>query len=201
MTKPLLICIGGSGPKSGKSTAARALTGYTIVRFADPLKDLVADLYGITRDELEAQKDAPLPITIGGRGLAIIAQHVGQRVPIEGLFGVAFPTVRALLQQIGTQVIRKLDPDWHVRKLQERLVPGVAYVADDCRFKNELDLIMGLGGQSIFINRPDMEADDHESENSLQASDFMRVIENDGSVADLENKMRALIEPVETVTT
>lgn len=192
MTQPQHIIIGGRS-KAGKSEAANALTGYTIIKFADALKDVVCAVVGITRPELEATKDNPRPIFIGGQQLAIINHHLGFRAPAELLFNRTFDSIRHLLKFLGTEVIREKDPDWHVRKLQSRIEPGVAYCAEDCRFRNERDAFPNP--LSIYVLRPDLPYDDHESENSLGPSDFQHLVINDGSLAELHDKIKAIVWP------
>jgi hypothetical protein len=80
-------------------------------------------------------------------------------------------TVRDVLQKIGTELIRKYNPLWHVNKLVENIKNAESnlVVVDDIRFPNEREAVEKLGGQVFFIIRPDLtvQVSQHSSETSL----------------------------------
>lgn len=83
-----------------------------------------------------------------------------------------------MLQIVGTDIIRKYYPDWHIKQLVneiESLPEDVNVVVDDVRFPNERKEIERLGGVVIFIMRPTMLSMvyNHPSEISLQWFNFM----------------------------
>ena len=100
--------------------------------------------------------------------------------------GVSFRNVRELLQLIGTEVIRSIDPSWHIRKTLQaisELPEDTIACVDDIRFQNELKAFRDAGADSFFIIRTNAEnVSNHESENTLHHSDFPdnRVIINNG---------------------
>lgn len=74
------------------------------------------------------------------------------------------PAMRALLQNYGTEVRRKDNPNYWVDRWQEAMPDGNV-VVDDVRFFNELDKITESGGVLIRIVRPDVTTGgDHQSE-------------------------------------
>lgn len=130
---------------SGKSTAAAHLVskGFTRIRFAGPLKAMMAAL-GLTQEQIEgSEKETPCSL-LGGK------------------------TPRHAMQTIGTEWGRDLiAPDLWIRAFNVALakVPaGVPVVIDDCRFPNEAEVVATAGGVLVRIERPGAGATGHSSE-------------------------------------
>lgn len=109
---------------SGKTTHALELgkLGYNLARFSAPLKEIVAIVLGTTHTKLSDQ------------------QFKNEYFPKFDC------TVGELLQWVGTDVFRAINPDVWVDAALSRLLPGQRYVFDDVRFKNEADAIRKMGG-------------------------------------------------------
>lgn len=173
--------LGLAGRKgSGKDTAAAALLGapYNAIRvaFADKVKEIARDLYGLT----EAQLFGDLKEV---------------RDPRYGL------TPRFILQRLGTEVARSIYPDTWVRYLMEveipRRVPHLGFaVVTDVRFPNEVRAIHDAGGLVFRIDRPSLgpPADVHASEVEIERLMVDRVIVNDGTVEDLHAKLKVEVD-------
>lgn len=193
----MIIGLGGK-IGSGKSTLANALVemGWKRISFADPLKKLVAEMIGVRPEEINNLKNVRKLYTFGTTIAIYIAKETGlDGTMIERLLkDKTFNDVREILQYIGTDVIRRLRPDWHCQKLKERILnePEFNYVVDDIRFPNELETIKNLGNSSVwYIDRPGNEANGHSSENSLSPKDFGgNVIVNDGTVEELFDEFK-----------
>lgn len=115
---------------SGKSTAALH-TGYTRVRFAGPLKDMMRAL-GLTEQEIEGdRKEKPCNL-LGGK------------------------TPRYAMQTIGTEWGRDtIAPDLWIRAWQAAVARTAGpVVCDDVRFPNEADAIRTAGGFLVRVIRP-----------------------------------------------
>ena len=100
---------------------------------------------------------------------------------------------RAFLQDLG-MAVRRFDEDTWVRLLREEISPPIQQlVFTDVRFQNEADFVRSIGGIVVRIVRPGIIAQNHESE--LKQSEVPADIEivNDGSVADLHNKIKQLL--------
>ena len=183
--------------RSGKSTLAQVLhneEGYQILTIANYLKKLCCKLLGdISLTQLNELKNNDTDITnllkIDDNFIHIIneATGIGYEVIKNELINLPYgiPTVRAMLQIVGTDIIRKYYPDWHIIQLVneiESLPDDVNIVVDDVRFPNERKEIERLGGIVIFIMRPTMLSMvyNHPSEISLQWFNFMekRIIIN-----------------------
>lgn len=183
--------------RSGKTTLAKILhdeNNYKILTIANHLKKLCCKLLGgISLEELNKLKDNNTDISnwiaINENFINIINQETGigcAEIKDElGKLGVYMTTVRVMLHIIGTDIIRKYYPDWHIKQLVneiESLPEDVNVVVDDVRFPNERKEIERLGGVVIFIMRPTMLSMvyNHPSETSLQWFNFMekRIIIN-----------------------
>ena len=177
--------------RSGKSTLAQVLhteEGYQVLTIANYLKKLCCKLLGdISLTQLNELKNNDIDITnllkIDDNFIHIIneATGIGYEVIKNELINLPYgiPTVRGMLQIIGTDIIRKYYPDWHIKQLVneiESLPEDVNVAVDDVRFPNERKEIERLGGVVIFIMRPTMLSMvyNHPSEISLQWYQFIK---------------------------
>lgn len=127
---------------AGKDTAAQFLVesyGFKRLAFADPLKDMCAAMFGLSRASFDDR---------------FIKEDI---VPHWGI------SRREMAQQAGTEMVRNMfGKDHWVRRLYLEMIKdfsaslGVAedYVITDCRFQNEVDFILGEGGWIWTIIRP-----------------------------------------------
>lgn len=185
--------IGFAGRKrAGKTSLATYLTRChegTIVTVADALKNLVCDLLGFeTIEELNYYKDNGTSWSFDNEKYAPIwAKTVCEQVfgeytdeqynEIVAQFNEIYTyNVREILQFVGTGIIRKYKPNWHVDKMVEAINNAKTELVcvDDIRFPNEREAVEALGGTVFFIIRPDLSIDisNHESEVSLTWPDF-----------------------------
>lgn len=152
---PNLIALCGPA-QSGKSTCADELAtyyGYTVVKFAGPLKDMLRSL-GLNEQQIEGnQKEKQSDLLCG---------H----------------SPRYAMQTLGTEWGRNLIGRdlwvnaWTARTSQIIRLGG-RVVVDDCRFDNELKAVRELGGKAVKLWRPGVEAvNGHVSESSLDDADI-----------------------------
>lgn len=130
-----------------------------------------------------------------------IAKHSFKGLPIEYVIGQQQMTVRQLLQELGTEGLRKglhenvwvnaLMADYKAPKLSE--YHPSKWIVTDVRFPNEAKAIEEKGGILIRVERPGIPLSDHASETSLDDYPFMHVIVNDGDLNDLIKKVKQLI--------
>jgi len=156
--------IGLTGKKrAGKNVLAASLEqyGYETAAFADPLKDRALRLNPIIYFDREANEYV---------GLDQIVAECGWEHAKD-----SYPEVRRILQYLGTDVIRAIDPDYWVRQMEYRLVEadllGQKMVVADVRFENEANLIRKWGGIIVEIQRPNLvqSFDSHISESGVAA--------------------------------
>jgi hypothetical protein len=158
---PRLVALTGAAG-SGKSTATRYLVehhGYTLVKFAGPLKDMCRAL-GLDDRQIEGDlKEVPCDILAG-------------RTP------------RHAMQTLGTQWGRDcIAEDFWIRLWKMRSVQHKRVVVDDCRFPNEAEAVRKLGGIIIKLEGRGGIAGNHASEAGCGQHDA--VVVNDGCVTEL----------------
>ena len=104
-------------------------------------------------------------------------------------------TVRDLLQRLGTEAIRDgLHPKAWVMALMSDYMQGDEWVITDMRFKNEYDTIKEYGGYTIKVTRPGVNpVNNHSSEDDLTSVQFDYEICNDGTLEDLEDKVKDVL--------
>lgn len=178
------MILGLSGKKrSGKSTLGRALTAlwFWEVAFADALKELAADLLGLSVKDLEGYKTREVMLIMAGRGKTL--------------------NVRELLQRLGVGARCALGKDVWINAVRGRITDLYAeahysgqkdcnIVITDVRFPDEVAFIKKMEGKIIRLNRRESletrhhfsvdccgrpetahpassNGDDHESESSL----------------------------------
>lgn len=148
MNFPPVIALKGKAG-SGKSTAASFLVetyGYTLIKFAGPLKRMLSAI-GLSQAEIEGGlKESPCDLLCGA-------------------------TPRHAMITLGTEWGRmQIHRDFWVAlwrsDVAKVIVAGGRVVVDDCRFENEAVSVRSLGGYIIEIVRPEIgDGSAHISEN------------------------------------
>jgi hypothetical protein len=164
---------------AGKSEVSRILTeefGFTRVKFADPLKNMLRTLLtdiGHTPADAERYVEGDLKESV-----------------VDGLDGLGI-TARHLMVSIGTEWGRKaVHPDLWTTLWVAKTERFPRVVVDDVRFPNEVDLIRARGGKIWHIDRPGLTAGAHISE-QLQVEPDATIF-NNGGLHDLTNNVRYL---------
>lgn len=194
-----LRIIGVCGRKRhGKDSVGRILKlhfGFSQTAFADPVKRVAMDVYGLSWDQCYG--DGPEKEAV---------------IPYWGL------SPRQIMQRIGTEVGRSVHEDTWVRHTLNNIaaaadcqlylwrdditqgfvqiaLPRTNWVITDVRFPNEAEKIWEMGGQVWKVERPTLTSseDGHDSETSVDKIDPDALILNDGSLSDLEAKVRGLL--------
>jgi hypothetical protein len=194
---------------AGKDTAASALIeqGYKKDSFASPLKDATSSIFCWDRALLEGDT------TESRKWREEKDDYWSEKL------GYAV-TPRAILQNLGTEVFRNsFSKSIWVDSLLYRVKKNNKTVITDCRFPNEIDAIRKAGGLIIRIKRGSepswyhlgvdamtKPADSggrlaiqelanlgvHASEYSWLGSELDFVIENNGSIDELKERIRGL---------
>lgn len=180
--QPLLI--GFTGPKrAGKTLATELLMqlhGVAGIGFAQPMRVFVAELLGLSLDELEEVKEKQVP------GLP------------EGI------TIRKMLQTLGTEWGRNtIDPDFWVkvamRNVDHALAAGYAVAITDVRFPNEAKAVHARGGIIIEITREGTAYSErgHVSDMRLPSGMIDYTVANDGDPGDLYKAVAEVLQGVQ----
>jgi hypothetical protein len=151
-------------------------TRYAVYRVTPQRKKPVREVVFATRRQAEQH----LKEKIGGRGYV-------ESEPLR---------VRELLQRLGTEGVRDtLHPDAWVNALMQSHASGQTWLIPDTRFPNEAAAITSRGGILVRVERPTgvIVPSSHPSETLLDGFLFDHVIYNNGSLADLLEKARALL--------
>lgn len=169
--------IGLSGyAKSGKSVVAQRLVnkhGYTLIKFAAPLKAMLRVL-GLSDREIEGDlKELPCP-TLGG----ITPRHAMQTLGTEWGRNSMYKNFWA--DRARDMVLDVLDH-------------GGKVVMDDCRFANEGEMVKALRGEVWGIRRPGIgPVNGHVSESEPPELD--RLLHNTDTIEFLELVVDHIIE-------
>lgn len=152
--------IGFSSRKSSGKTMCTCILeqyGYTTLNFADGLKKIICVILNLSLNELENKKnDHQLSFDINHNGIDYIHTQTNiDKEHIETTLNQFHPkTIREYMQIIGTELIRKYNPNWHIQTLLSKIEPNKKYCIGDVRFLNEKQAIENLGGKCLFIIRP-----------------------------------------------
>lgn len=177
------MLVGVSGyARAGKDSFGDALAaqfGFVKASFAAPMKQMAEAL------------DPIVGLSLPGDDLLRLndlLRHGGWE------FAKTHPEVREFLQRLGTEGGRKIfGEDFWVNHTLSQYddVPLLRVAICDVRFRNEARAIEKRGGTVVRIVRPGCEApNDHQSEHDLDGCTFDAVIENDGTLDDLEEKAK-----------
>lgn len=173
----MLIGISGKSG-SGKDTTGQIISNlieYEIKKFADSLKDMVCILINCNRDQLENREFKEKKLEKFGLDL----------------------TPREILQILGDTIRNEIHSDMWINSLYSNYGLCNEWVITDVRYPNEADFIKNKGGIVIRINRPDItkkgKLHEHISETALDHYQFNYVIENDGDLKELEEKIKVIL--------
>jgi hypothetical protein len=181
-----IIGVAATGSRSGKDTVCDYLVktrDYVKIRFSDPIVDECLKFYGTV---LQAYINETMPIS--------------PLTPRELLTDHRTPVTLALLQDQGT-MRRAQDPEYWTKRVAARILEiqtsGRQVAVSGVRYVNEVELIQKWGGVAVKVVRPlgprDWVTDlnrAHAVEHGLDGYDgFNMVFTNDGTVADLEEKV------------
>jgi hypothetical protein len=206
MTKKIIGICGFIG--SGKDTAADYLVNFHEFRrdsFAATLKDAVGAVFGWDRELLEGRTKE--------------AREWREQVDPWWATRLSMPelTPRLVLQLWGTEVCRRsFHDDIWIASLEARLRNSKDnIVISDCRFPNEIRAIKKAGGQVVWVQRGELPSwhimagkanhgDEiaaeklkhlgiHASETAWVGTDFDYIVDNNGTVDDLYNRIAAIV--------
>lgn len=206
MTERSKIIAFAGRKRSGKGMLAKGMREYSpnvvIIAVADSLKLLCCKLLKITYDELTQMKDdgTTFEAKVDDYWVSTIKHEVkiSDNIIRNEIGGRVFTNVREVLQIIGTDLIRKYSPDWHIDKTIEHIKSygdDKIVVVEDVRFPNEKRRIEEIGGDVYFIIRPNYwDVSNHPSEKALKYRDFNdnRIIINEYSKEQMIEYFNAL---------
>ena len=118
-------------------------------------------------------------------------------------------TIRDVMQVLGTDLLRQgFNNNIHVAATLGSIKENEKVIITDLRFPNEVKAVKDRGGITIRINRPDFVENaltgekfpvkvykqEHESETALDNYKFDYEIQNDGTIAELIDKVEVILK-------
>jgi len=168
---------------------------WEIKKFAGKLKQIASLLTGIDVLRFEDQE---FKKTYLGEEWSVFEPSV----PLSNSEFVAgemkLMTVRDFLRKLGTEAVRdNLHPNTWVNALFADYREGKDFwIVTDARFPNEAEVIKDKGGYLIRVNRKEAPRSDHPSETSLDSWVFDYVIDNNGTLKQLEERVWKILHLV-----
>ena len=188
MTTQLIAVTGPKG--SGKDTGIAPLLdeGYVLIKFADTLKNMLRVFlreYGVDDIMIERMIEGDL-----------------KEVPHPAFCG---RTPRHSMQTLGTEWGRMmLGPKVWTNIYGKKVARTDRVITTDMRFLNESGIVeeikkTGVDVQTVRVVRTGMDRpmDVHQSEVELWSLPVVHVVHNEGTVAELQDKMRAIAAPAQ----
>jgi hypothetical protein len=174
----------GHKAQTGKTTACEYLAreyGFNNIAFADPLKQAVKIIYGLTDEQL-----------------------YGKLKDVEDVFWNETP--RSILQKMGTDGLRKGHRMDVWVKATERIITSdlKAYWAiSDVRFPNEAEMVKSLNGIVVkltgsFGGREEIGSSMHESELAMDSyNNWDLIIDNNSTLPEFYRKIDEVYQSLE----
>jgi hypothetical protein len=168
--------------------ASKELWPYIkVYHFADPLKEMAINLFGISQhDVYGSNDDKNKPTSLEWKNIPSGTKKSGS------------PTVREFLEHFGTKIIRKIKDDaWALYSIKKIILeePSLA-ILPDVRFPNEVEAIHKAGGIVIRLTRnvfdSDAEAEVALDKDYFDWSNFDIVIDNSNlTIEELCEKLKS----------
>lgn len=183
----ILILSGRAG--SGKNTLANFLQkhlkeDYHQVAYATYLKKLCKEQFGLTNDQVYDQKLKEVP---------------DERYPKED---GSFWTPREIMQHMGTEAFRAIDNLFWIKKMfsfvDRHKLKNI--IITDARFEDEIEFAKERGGIHIRLETDRdvlVHGSNHSSETSLDDYSADYIVQNTGTLDDLEDMAKRIIKEIE----
>lgn len=183
---PPLVAVHGR-KRAGKGTAAAHLVaahGYEVIRFADPMKDMLRVMLRHCRLD-----DATIERCLEGDL---------KEAPLDALGGA---TTRHAIQKLGTEwremVHGPLWVDIARRRWRAVIAAGGRAVVEDLRMPDELEALEADGAALWLVTNARVDAasaaDAHATERGLPAGRFHAALRNDAGVGFLHDQIEAVL--------
>lgn len=172
---------------------------YEKVAFADSLKDTLSVLFGIPVEKFY-ERDFKEHFYIKGLEITDTPDNILDEDSFIKMLNkkdfsflkTHFITIRQLLQCFGTEIVRGLfgNAFWAERAMKHTFDK---MIITDLRFKVELEAVRKRNGLVLYIDNPNCIPEQHASESEVlemkDNHDFDFIIENNGTLEDLFNKI------------
>ena len=206
MARVLIGLIGKKG--SGKTTCyniiKEELKPVQEIQLAKKLKDVCSKVFKIDRDYMddpvlkEMDLDVPVKLTLLNLLKICFYFMVLPRPRTFKHLGKELTTARKILQYVGTDVLRDIDKQIHLKRALWGLPKHGVFVASDVRFRDEMEYLHAWAypyGWFFYVDRNIREIDFHASEAEVRKLKNIstRVINNNGNMEHLTNEIKAAL--------
>jgi hypothetical protein len=172
---------------------------WEIKKYAGKLKQTASLLTGILVEKFEDQEFKKTELAEDWNYFPIIG-YGHRNIPVYGQDEQSM-LVREFLQKLGTEAMRDglhtnvwvnalfadYKPDCTPKDAFNKDLPN--WIITDMRFPNEIEAVVERKGITIRVVRPGTSIGTHPSETALDNAEFDYEIINDGSIADLIDKV------------
>lgn len=167
-----------------------------IYSFADKLKEICISLFGLSYEQCygtEEEKNSLTQLKWEDMPGVVTNKSLGTSLIEKGILHYhkkGYMTAREVLQFVGTEIFRKINPNCWVDAVMgqiEKETPEIALITD-VRFPNELDAIRNRYGCICKLTKS-ISDDGHTSENYLDELDCDHIIENDDLTMEDKNSI------------
>ena len=211
MSNPTIVGLTGLA-RSGKTTVAQYLVekhGFTLLNFADPLKEMVRKLdpiIGVAEEDGHGRSYDQVAYPLHLSDLTNESGEFDKGHP-EDYVKSNFPEYRRVLQTLGTECIRGVDQNFWTRLLVDEVLDRATqgagrFVVGDVRLPNEARAVRDFfhhkyNQHLIEVRRSGLQASGAHVTEQLAGSlgeDF--VIYNDGTLVELGVQVDHLMEHI-----
>lgn len=207
--------------QSGKSTACEVLlklkSEYKPITLAGKIKEASSKVFNIPLQDfengIEKEKTLLFPIILSSDNLTDFLNEYKKEFNLLNIeynyddhirvhIGKPIYTKRNLLQYLGTEVLRQLDPQIHCKVVDINMKNNNSYILTDMRFPNEFDFFnkKGIKFTPIYIKNPIAESiaiqDTHPSERLVftTCKKCGIIIENISTLENFKSKVSNLVK-------
>lgn len=201
----MLVCL-SAWKRSGKDAASDHLIrklGFERQSFADPLKDLVCETYGLNRDQTDNQGEKEqailrLPAIASDKFSEVIHNIMsGEFKEVEG---TKYWTPRALCILEGS-IKRSVNSKFWVQKALDKIMPGEDTIISDLRYKSEASQIREWaekkGEKVIFIRINRFESSPSQDPSERDMDDYQGfdyVVKNKGTLEEFLVEIEKIVK-------
>lgn len=198
--------IGLIGKKgSGKDTVAELINEFKPMKrvtYADKLKNVCSSVFSVPLNKFndralkESQFNLPVQITLEQMYDLVSKYNLDvKKNLLRTHVGIILNNPREVLQYVGTNVLRSIDEDIHVKQVQFT----EDSIISDVRFQNEIDHVKNneeIEYHSVFISRNTERTDLHASEDVVSLQEGTYILDNNGDLNELKKNVKKMLTDI-----
>jgi hypothetical protein len=201
----------GSGKTTSFQIIKEFLPSCIEIQLAKKLKDTLSSSFDINRSDfddpiLKESEFKNRVITLNNKNLSEVIISFNYQVnfssDIRPHLGAIMDSPRRLMQYVGTEILRNIDPLVHLKSATNDLSDGL-YVLTDLRFNNEFRYLESKHGKDfvpVYVRNDKTEKrreDLHASEQEIKDfSHKCHLIENNASINDLRINLKRFLDGI-----